>query len=150
MLHLINSGAAALDGTGQEESGGKAIFKPFWQVTDADVERCLKQRGSTPPSRSISRVRWSVSYKTKGDMPMTMVRINLIKGWAGPSDCRGLFGRTTGQGTCRSGRTHQSYLADDLVRAQSRRQPGFRDVYSMMNNWEQTMDPSVTGMSEPT
>ena len=33
LLHLINSGPAALDGTGQQEADGKPTMKPFWEIT---------------------------------------------------------------------------------------------------------------------
>ena len=43
LLHLINSGPAALDGTGQQtDADGNPTMKPFWEISDEEIERCLK------------------------------------------------------------------------------------------------------------
>ena len=42
ILHLINSGPATLDGTGQQEIDGKPAMKPYWQVTPEEAQRCLE------------------------------------------------------------------------------------------------------------
>ena len=44
LLHLINSGPAALDGTGEMSKDGKPAMKPHWEITD---EEC--KLASTPP-----------------------------------------------------------------------------------------------------
>src|SRR5581483_2444986 len=41
-LHLINSGAATLDGSGQQSRDGKPAMKPFWEITPTEADRCLK------------------------------------------------------------------------------------------------------------
>ena len=42
-LHLINSGSAALDGTGQhKDANGNPTIKPAWEVTEEDGKRCLE------------------------------------------------------------------------------------------------------------
>ena len=41
LLHLINSGAATLDGSGQQSRDGKPAMKPFWEITKAEAEKCL-------------------------------------------------------------------------------------------------------------
>jgi L-fucose/D-arabinose isomerase len=137
MLHLINSGAAALDGTGRQERGGRPVFKPFWQVTDADVERCLKAARFHPSvTEYFPGGGWSVSYKTKGNMPMTMLRINLIKG-LGPA-----LQIAEGYSVELPDKVHAildertnptwptTWFVPNLGDG-----PAFRDVYSVMNNW---------------
>ena len=43
LLHLINSGPATLDGTGQQtDADGKPTMKPFWEISDEEVEKCLE------------------------------------------------------------------------------------------------------------
>jgi len=42
LLHLINSGAATLDGTGEQSRNGKPAMKPFWEITEAEAAKCLK------------------------------------------------------------------------------------------------------------
>ena len=51
ILHLINSGPAVLDGTGQAEINGKPAMKPFWEITPEEVQRCL---GATSWHASIT------------------------------------------------------------------------------------------------
>jgi L-fucose/D-arabinose isomerase len=81
LLHLINSGPAALDGTGEQSCDGQSAMKPFWDITDAEVEACL---GATTWHPSITEYfpggGMSTRYRTKGGMPATMVRINLVDG----------------------------------------------------------------------
>lgn len=79
LLHLINSGPAALDGTGQQsDAAGNPTMKPFWEITDDEVKACL---GATTWHPSITEYfpggGWSTRYLTKGGMPATMVRLNL-------------------------------------------------------------------------
>jgi L-fucose isomerase len=81
ILHLINSGPAALDGTGQQAIGDKPAIKPFWQVTAAEVRNCLEattwHAGVTEYFRGGG---WSCEFLTRGGMPVTMSRLNLVKG----------------------------------------------------------------------
>jgi len=81
ILHLINSGPAALDGTGEQESDGQPTMKPFWEITDAEVEKCLKATTWHPsitgyfPGGGLS-----TRFRTRGGMPATMIRLNLVDG----------------------------------------------------------------------
>lgn len=81
ILHLINSGPAALDGTGQQEIDGKPAMKPYWEITPEEAQRCLEattwHAGITEYFRGGG---WSTKFKTRGGMPVTMCRLNLIKG----------------------------------------------------------------------
>jgi len=81
LIHLINSGAATLDGTGQQTRKGKPVMKPFWEITPAEVEKCLK--ATRWPSAVYEYFRgggFSSCYLSRGGMPMTMSRISLVKG----------------------------------------------------------------------
>jgi L-fucose isomerase len=82
ILHLINSGPAALDGTGEcTDAQGKPIMKPHWDITDAEIKNCL---GATTWHPSISEYfpggGMSTRYRTRGGMPATMIRLNLVDG----------------------------------------------------------------------
>ncbi len=80
-LHLINSGPAALDATGQQEMDGKPAMKPYWQITPKEVQRCLQ--ATTWHASNTGYFRgggWSSRFRTRGDMPVTMCRLNLVKG----------------------------------------------------------------------
>jgi L-fucose isomerase len=81
ILHLINSGPAALDGTGRQSLGGKPAIKPYWEVTPGEVAACLDavtwHAGMTEYFRGGG---WSTKFLTRGGMPVTMSRLNLVKG----------------------------------------------------------------------
>ncbi|WP_145331352.1 L-fucose isomerase [Paenibacillus xylanexedens] len=81
ILHLINSGSAALDGTGEQTRNGKHVLKPFWEITDEEVQSCLKATSWRPASVEYFRGGgYSADFLTKGGMPVTMTRLNLVKG----------------------------------------------------------------------
>ncbi len=82
ILHLINSGPAALDGTGQQrDADGQPTMKPFWEITEEEVAACL---GATTWHPSITEYfpggGWSTRYQTVGGMKATMLRLNLSAG----------------------------------------------------------------------
>lgn len=81
-IHLINSGSAALDGTGQHrDENGDPIIKPVWEVTEADAKRCLENTRWCPAVHEYFRGGGlSSQYLTKGGMPFTIHRLNLVKG----------------------------------------------------------------------
>ncbi len=82
ILHLINSGPAALDGTGEQlTADGTPTMKPFWEISDAEVEKCLKATTWHPSiTEYFPGGGWSTRYRTRGGMPATMIRLNLVDG----------------------------------------------------------------------
>lgn len=81
LLHLINSGPATLDGTGQQSRDGKPVMKPFWEITQAEADKCLQATSWRPSTfEYFPGGGYSSDYLTRGGMPMTMCRINLVKG----------------------------------------------------------------------
>ncbi|MGB1129091.1 MAG: L-fucose isomerase, partial [Haloferula sp.] len=81
ILHLINSGPAALDGTGMQEIDDQPAMKPFWDISDAEVDACLKETSWHPSiTEYFPGGGWSTRYKTRGGMPATMIRLNLVDG----------------------------------------------------------------------
>lgn len=81
VLHLINSGPSALDGTGQQELDGTPAIKPWWEVTPEEAAKCLD---ATEWCASVTEYfrggGWSTDFLTRGGMPVTMCRINLVQG----------------------------------------------------------------------
>ncbi|MBM3154787.1 MAG: L-fucose isomerase [Chloroflexi bacterium] len=81
VIHLINSGSASLDGTGRQSVGEQPAMKPFWDITQEEVERCLTATAWCPAMVEYFRGGgYSSSYLTRGGMAMTMSRVNLVKG----------------------------------------------------------------------
>ncbi len=81
VIHLINSGSAALDGTGRQALDGKPAIKPYWDISVEEVSSMLDSAVFCHANLGLFRGGgYSVSFLTKGEMPLTMSRINLIKG----------------------------------------------------------------------
>jgi L-fucose isomerase len=81
MIHLINSGSASLDGSGQMTRDHIPAMKPYWEITDDDVKNCLDATTWYPASQGYFRGGgYSSNFLTKGNMPVTLSRLNLVKG----------------------------------------------------------------------
>jgi L-fucose isomerase len=81
-IHLINSGAAALDGTGAvKDENGNSVMKKWWEVEDTDIKAMLEKTKFSPANRGYFRGGgFSSSYSTEGEMPVTLVRVNMVEG----------------------------------------------------------------------
>jgi len=82
LIHLINSGSTCLDGTGEQSLDGRPAIKPFWEITETEVKACLRATNFCPADLGYFRGGgYSTDFLTRGGMPVTMSRLNLIKGW---------------------------------------------------------------------
>lgn len=81
-IHLINSGAACIDACGEvKDAKGNGIIKPFWEMTEKDQEACLQATTWNAADYGYFRGGgYSSRFLTRSEMPVTMVRINMIKG----------------------------------------------------------------------
>lgn len=80
-IHLINSGSATLDGSGCESINGKPAMKPFWEINETEVKECLNATTWYPANNGYFRGGgYSSKFVTRGGMPVTMCRLNLVKG----------------------------------------------------------------------
>jgi len=137
ILHLINSGPATLDGTGQQEINGQPAMKPFWEITPEEVGKCLD--ATTWHTSMVEYFRgggWSTRYLTRRGMPVTMFRLNLIKGLGPalqiaegytvdlPQDVHDVLDE----------RTNPTWPTTWFVPKVTGSGP-FRDVYTVMANW---------------
>jgi L-fucose/D-arabinose isomerase len=81
VIHLINSGASALDFSGRQKENKKSIIKPFWEITGKDAAACLEATQWPPANTGYFRGGgFSSQFNTKGVMPVTISRVNLVKG----------------------------------------------------------------------
>lgn len=81
VLHLINSGPSALDWTGEQERDGAPAVKPWWEVTPEEAQRCLDATRWCPGLLGYFRGGgYSTDFQSRGGMPVTMCRINLVQG----------------------------------------------------------------------
>ncbi|HPA20441.1 MAG TPA: L-fucose isomerase [Verrucomicrobiae bacterium] len=137
LLHLINSGPAALDGTGRQTADAKPAMKPFWEITQAEVKACLQATTWHPSiTEYFPGGGWSSRYLTRGGMPATMARLNLVKG-LGPAlqlaegftvDLPEKVHDTLDQ------RTNPTWPTTWFA-PRTTGQGAFRDTYSVMNAW---------------
>lgn len=138
IIHLINSGATTLDGTGRcADAEGDPVMKPYWEMTDKEVEDCLAATTWYPANRDYFRGGgFSSNFLTKGGMPVTMARINIVKG-LGPVlqlaegwtvDIDPEIHKVIDK------RTDPTWPTTWFVPRLCDK-PAFKDVYSVMNNW---------------
>jgi len=81
ILHLINSGAATLDATGCLRKDGQPGLKPWWEIRPEEAKACLDATQWCPAIRDYFRGGgFSSQYLTTGVFPITMLRVNLVKG----------------------------------------------------------------------
>ncbi len=137
VIHLINSGASALDFSGRQEKNGKPVIKPFWEISSEDAEACLKAtRWPAAVTEYFRGGGFSSQFDTKGGMPITISRINIVKGlgpvlqmaegWTVelPENVHKLL--------CE--RTNQTWPTTWFV-PRLTGEGAFADVYSVMANW---------------
>ncbi len=81
-IHLINSGAACLDACGEvKDDNGNGIIKPFWEMKDKDIKACLDATEWCAADSGYFRGGgYSSRFLTRSEMPVTMIRLNLVKG----------------------------------------------------------------------
>ena len=81
IIDLRNSGATTLDGSGKAIRDGKPVMKPFWEMTDQDIDACLQATTFHASNKDYFRGGgFSTHFTTEGNMPVTMTRINLVRG----------------------------------------------------------------------
>ncbi|GGF25410.1 L-fucose isomerase [Echinicola rosea] len=137
-IHLINSGSCTLDGTGQQEVNGAPVMKPFWEITDKEVEKCLEATTWYPANNDYFRGGgFSSGFLTRGGMPVTMCRVNITKG-IGPVlqiaegwtiDLPEKVHQTLDE------RTDRTWPTTWFVPRLDEKKDAFKDVYSVMLNW---------------
>ncbi len=79
-IHLINSGAAALDGSGaSRDANGNAVMKEWWNLNDEDIKAMLGATKWAPANKLYFRGGgFSSQFSTDCEMPITVVRVNYV------------------------------------------------------------------------
>lgn len=138
VIHLINSGATTLDGTGRQTLNGQPAMKEPWNITQEEVEACLAATTWSPADRDYFRGGgFSSTFLTRGGMPVTMSRVNIIVDGLGPvlqlaegwtvdldPEVHDIINRRTDK------TWPTTWFAPRLTG-----KGAFKDVYSVMNNW---------------
>ncbi|MDR1497249.1 MAG: L-fucose isomerase [Puniceicoccales bacterium] len=137
IIHLINSGAAALDGSGRQSLNGAPAMKPHWEISPEEVEKCLAATTWHPSvTEYFPGGGWSSKFITLGEMPVTLTRLNFVKGlgpvlqiaegWTVslPTDVHNALDLRT------DWTWPTTWFAPRLFKTNA-----FKDVYSVMNHW---------------
>lgn len=147
-IHLINSGATALDGSGAaKNSKGEGCMKPFWEMTQEDIKACLDATDWCRANYEYFRGGgYSSHFRCRAQMPVTMLRVNVIDG-VGPVlqlaegytvDLPDEIHHTIDK------RTDPSWPTTWFV-PRLTGEGVFRDVYSVMANWGANHSVTVYG-----
>jgi len=136
-IHLINSGATTMDGTGQQKKHGKPAMKPYWEITPAEAGACLDATSWRYADLGYFRGGgYSSDFLTEGGMPVTMTRLNLVKG-IGPvlQIAEGVTATLPGHVHDKlDKRTNETWPTTWFVPRLTGSGP-FKDVYSVMAAW---------------
>ncbi|MDP3434018.1 MAG: L-fucose isomerase [Bacteroidota bacterium] len=138
IIHLINSGSTTLDATAQQKDAtGNPAMKAFWEISEEEAAACLENTRWCPADLGYFRGGgYSSQFKTSGEMPVTMSRINLVKGigpvlqiaegWTVelPDDVHQVLDK----------RTNPTWPTTWFV-PRLADNDAFKDVYSVMANW---------------
>lgn len=147
-IHLINSGATALDGCGAAKNEkGEGCMKPFWDMTQEDIKACLDATDWCRANYEYFRGGgYSSHFRCSAQMPVTMLRVNVIDG-IGP--------------VLQLAEGYTVNLPDEIHNTIDKRtdpswpttwfvprltgKGAFRDVYSVMANWGANHGVTVYG-----
>ena len=138
IIHLLNSGSTTLDATAQQrDAKGNPAMKPWWEISQEEADRCLASTRWCPGNKEYFRGGgYSSQFRTAGQMPATMSRVNLVKGlgpvlqiaegWTVelPDNIHDILNR----------RTDPTWPTTWFVPRITGKGP-FKDVYSVMSNW---------------
>lgn len=139
IIHFINSGSTTLDGTGQmSDAEGNPIMKSHWEISEEETKKCLDATTWYPADRGYFRGGgFSSNFLTRGGMPVTMMRVNIVKGlgpvlqlaegWTVDIDpeIHDVLNK----------RTDKTWPTTWFTPRLDPTKDAFKDVYSVMNNW---------------
>ncbi len=147
-IHLINSGATALDATGAvKDENGNGVMKPWWDMTEEDIKACTEATDWCHANYEYFRGGgFSSHFRTAAEMPVTMLRVNIVEG-LGP-----VIQIAEGQTAVLEDDMHNTidvrtdrtwpttWFAPNLTG-----EGAFKDVYSVMANWGANHGVTVYG-----
>ncbi len=137
-IHLVNSGSAAIDGCGEiKDADGNPCMKPFWELTEKDADNCMAATKFCPANLDYFRGGgYSSDFMTKGTMPVTMMRVNLIDGLGPVLQIAEGYAIDLPEKVAQivDDRTDPTWPTTWFV-PRLTGTGAFADVYSVMNNW---------------
>lgn len=147
-IHLINSGATALDCSGaSKDQNGNGVMKPFWEMTADDIKSCTEATDWCRANYEYFRGGgFSSHFKTNAEMQVTLIRVNIIDG-IGPviqiaeGNTVVLEDEMHNAIDVRTDRTWPTTWFAPILTGEG----AFKDVYSVMANWGANHGVTVYG-----
>lgn len=149
IIHLINSGATAMDCTGaSKDENGNGTMKQWWNMKDEDINACLEATDWCRADYEYFRGGgFSSHFRTRAEMPVTMIRVNLIEG-VGPT-IQIAEGYTVDLPDevhdVLDKRTDPTWPTTWFAPVLDKSKDAFKDVYSVMANWGANHGVTVHG-----
>ena len=147
-IHLINSGATALDCTGASKNeNGEGCMKPFWEMTEQDVNACLQATDWCRANYEYFRGGgFSSHFKTQAEMPVTLLRVSIAEGVGPMLQIAEGYTATLPEAehAVLDNRTDRTWPTTWLVPKLTGK-GAFKDVYSVMANWSANHGVTVYG-----
>lgn len=137
VIHLINSGSACLDAAGRQEANGQPALKPYWEITSEEVKKCLSATSFCPAVVEYMRGGgFSTEFITRGGMPVTMSRLNIVKGLGPVLQIAEGYTVDLSEKVAKIliDRTDPTWPTTWFAPRLTGKGP-FQDVYSVMDNW---------------
>lgn len=137
IIHLKNSGSVALDSCGEQSIDGIPGMKPFWDISEEEKHRCLSATTWHPAHQGYFRGGgFSSHLVSRSGMPITLSRINLIKGLGPVLQIAEGYTVELPEEVHRllDDRTDPAWPTAWFVPKLTGK-GAFKDVYSVMNNW---------------
>lgn len=137
-IHLINSGAACLDGCGEaKDENGNGVMKPWYEITQADQDAILN--ATTWNYADLGYFRgggYSSRFETRCEMPVTMIRLNLVKG-LGPvlQICEGYTVKLPADVSDKLWKRTDYTWPCTWFAPRTTGEGPFKTAYDVMNNW---------------
>ena len=147
-IHLINSGATALDCTGASKNeNGEGCMKPFWEMTEQDVNACLQATDWCRANYEYFRGGgFSSHFKTQAEMPVTLLRVSIAEGVGPMLQIAQGYTATLPEAehAVLDNRTDRTWPTTWFVPKLTGK-GAFKDVYSVMANWSANHGVTVYG-----
>lgn len=147
-IHLINSGATALDCTGASKNeNGEGCMKPFWEMTEQDVNACLQATDWCRANYEYFRGGgFSSHFKTQAEMPVTLLRVSIAEGVGPMLQIAEGYTATLPEAehAVLDNRTDRTWPTTWFVPKLTGK-GAFKDVYSVMANWSANHGVTVYG-----
>lgn len=138
-IHMINSGAAALDATAlAKDADGNPTMKEWYNITDSDIKDILNGVDWRAANNEYFRGGgFSSHFRTEAEIPLTVARINIVEGIGPVLQIAEGWSAVLDDDVHKiiDDRTDRTWPTTWFVPRLDENNHVFKDVYSVMANW---------------